>query len=368
MLEISLRKRLPQFTLEIDLRAEAGLTVLFGPSGGGKSMTLRAVAGLVRPDAGRIVVAGRVLFDSAAGVNLPPQQRRVGFVMQDYALFPHMTVAENIAYGLARRPREEVRRAVAEMLRLMELEGLEARRPAQLSGGQQQRVALARALVTQPQVLLLDEPFAALDVSLREQLRRELRTVQRHFRIPTLFVTHDLAEAYFLAERIAVMDAGRVLQVGTPHEVVHRPANLRVARATGARNVLTGRVLAASELGLTVQVGEAALATPPYPFTVGALVHLCIRPEQVILLKREGNGAAENRFRGEIVEEMTNGLSYRLLFRLADPRLTPERGHDLEVVLPPHVYDSLGIAHEKHWSLYVRPQGIHVIAAEPAAP
>jgi molybdate transport system ATP-binding protein len=367
MLEICLRKRLSSFTLEIDLHAEAGLTVLFGPSGSGKSMTLRAVAGLMRPDAGRIVVAGRVLFDAQAGINLPPQQRRVGFVMQDYALFPHMTVAENVAYGLAGRPRDEVRRAVAEMLHLMELDGLEARRPAQLSGGQQQRVALARALVTRPQVLLLDEPFAALDATLREQLRHELQTIQRHFRIPTLFVTHDLAEAYFLAERMAVVDEGRVLQIGTPHEVVYRPADLRVARATGARNVLTGRVLTASAAGLTVQIGQTTLTTPPYPFAVGALVHLCIRPEQIILIKREGDGAPENRFRGEIVEEMTNGLSYRLLFRSAGPRLLPEQGHDLEIVLPPHVYDALGIAHEKHWSLCVRPQGIHVIAAGPQA-
>jgi molybdate transport system ATP-binding protein len=360
VLEILLRKRLPQFSLDISLRVGPGVTVLFGPSGSGKSMTLHAVAGLVRPDAGRIAINGRVLFDSETGINVPPQQRRVGFVMQDYALFPHMTVAENIAYGLAGRPRSERARAVNDMVRLMELEGLEARRPAQLSGGQQQRVALARALVTHPQVLLLDEPFAALDTTLREQLRREFHAIQQRFSIPTLFVTHDLAEAYLLADVMAVMDKGHILQIGSPHEVIYRPTDLRVARATGARNLLAGRVASASDQGLTVEVGQTTLVTPPYPFAVGSAVYLSIRPEQVVLLKREG--CEINHFRGEVIEEMTNGLSYSLLVRVAGPRLVPERSHDLEIVLPPHVYEALGIAQEKHWSLCVRPQGIHLIA------
>jgi molybdate transport system ATP-binding protein len=361
MLEVRLYKRLPGFSLEVDLHLDPCLTVLFGPSGSGKSMTLRAIAGLLRPDAGRIAINGRVLFDSEAGICLPPQQRRVGFVMQDYALFPHMTVAENIAYGLARLPKPQRQQAVSEMLRLMQLEGLEGRYPSQLSGGQQQRVALARALVTRPQVLLLDEPFAALDVSLREGLRQELREVQRRFQVPTLFVTHDLAEAHLLADYMAVVHRGRVLQVGSPQEVMQRPTNLEVARATGARNILKGVVIGSSVQGLRVQVGEVALTAPAYPFAVGEPVHVVIRPEQVILLKREWTGEVVNGLRGHIVGEMTNGLACHLLFRTDGPRLALDAPHDLDITLPPHVYDALGIAHEKRWPIAIRPQGIHLI-------
>lgn len=367
VLVIRLRKRLPDFSLDIALQAGGGVTVLFGPSGGGKSMTLQAVAGLLRPDAGRIAINGHVLYDSEAGIHLPPQQRRVGFVMQDYALFPHMTIAQNIAYGLAGLPKSDRRQAVDKMLRLMELDGLEARRPSQLSGGQQQRVALARALVTRPQVLLLDEPLAALDVALRQGVRQELRKIQERFQVPILFVTHDLAEAHLLADRIAVIHQGRVLQIGPSRHVVYHPATLEVARATGARNILQGVVTGASPQDLQVRVGELTLTTPAFPFTEGQVVHLTIRPEQVVLLKRERLEGEENPLHGRIISEMTDGLTYHLLFRADGPRLAPEVPHDLEIILPPHVYDTLGIAQEKQWHVAIRPQGIHLIAANQGA-
>ncbi|MGD8626551.1 MAG: ATP-binding cassette domain-containing protein, partial [Anaerolineae bacterium] len=197
MLLVDVRLRLAEFDIRARIEAERGITVLFGPSGSGKSLTLQCVAGLIRPDAGRIVVGERVVFDSESGVALPPQQRRVGYVPQDYALFPHMTVAGNVGFGLDGWPRGKARQAVEEMLALMGLGEMATRPPGELSGGQQQRIALARALVRQPQALLLDEPFAALDAPIRAQLRRLVRDLQRRFRLPTLFVTHDLSEASF---------------------------------------------------------------------------------------------------------------------------------------------------------------------------
>ncbi len=220
MLEILLRKRLPEFFLDVSLRVGPGVTVLFGPSGSGKSMTLHAVAGLVRPDAGRIIIGDRVLFDSETGINLPPQQRRVGFVMQDYALFPHMTVAENIAYGLTGRPKPERAQAVADMVRLMELEGLEARRPAQLSGGQQQRVAIARALVAEPKLVLADEPTGNLDTRASDEIASLLRQVANEWGRSVVMVTHDAHVASY-ADRIVFLRDGRIVDESRtdPHDV-----------------------------------------------------------------------------------------------------------------------------------------------------
>ena len=363
MLEICVRKRLSDFSLDVELQTEGGVTVLFGPSGSGKSLTLQLVAGLQHADAGRITVNGHVLYDATQGIWLPPQQRRVGLVMQDYALFPHMTVLQNITYGLAGRPPAARQQAVQEMLKLMQLIGLEKRYPSQLSGGQQQRVALARALVIQPRALLLDEPFAALDVALRQDLRQELQQIQRRFPVPTLFVTHDLAEAHLLADRIAVIYQGRVLQVGPPREVVEHPATLAVARATGTRNIFLGHVTQASMQGLTVQVGQVTLLAPPYPFTIGQAVHVIVRPEHVLLLKHDQLANEANLLRGHIVVAMTDGLSYHLHFRADAPRLSPDAPHDLEIVLAPPLYNALNIDRQKDWHVAIRPQGIHLIGA-----
>jgi molybdate transport system ATP-binding protein len=219
MLEIRIRKQLRDFALDIELTASGGITVLFGRSGSGKSMTLACVAGLATPDEGRIVVNGRCFYNSQANINLPPQQRRVGFVSQDYLLFPHLTVAQNVAFGLVRQSRPEREVIVAEALTWLGLEALARQRPHELSGGQQQRVALARALVTRPQVMLLDEPFSALDSPTRLRLRQDLLRLQEELKVPMLFVTHDLAEARLMGERMALVADGRVLQVDTPDRV-----------------------------------------------------------------------------------------------------------------------------------------------------
>ncbi len=221
---------------DVDLDIGPGeLVALLGPSGCGKTTLLRVVAGLDRPDAGRVTIAGRDVTDA------PPGPRRCGIVFQSYALFPNLTVAANVAFGMAgRRTRGDRRRRVAELLDLIGLPDVADRHPAQLSGGQQQRVALARALAIDPAVLLLDEPLSALDAKVRGRLRAEVRRIQRRLTLSTLLVTHDQEEALTMADRVAVMDAGRVLQVGTPLEVYARPNGRAVAEFVGTMNVLPG--------------------------------------------------------------------------------------------------------------------------------
>ncbi|GIK56984.1 MAG: ATP-binding cassette domain-containing protein [Chloroflexi bacterium] len=234
MLHIQIQKQLRDFPLDVTLELPAAVTVLFGRSGMGKSMTLACVAGLATPDAGRIVVNGSTFYDSANGINLPPQQRRVGYVTQDYLLFPHLTVAQNVAFGLIKQTRQERETIVQEALSWLGLEQLAQQRPRELSGGQQQRVALARALVIHPQVLLLDEPFSALDSPTRIRLRQDLLRLQREQNVPVLFVTHDLAEAMLLGEQMAVIADGRLLQLDTPQQVRQRPASPLVAELVGS--------------------------------------------------------------------------------------------------------------------------------------
>lgn len=224
---VRLRKRLPGFDLDVEWTCGGGLTVLFGYSGAGKSLTLRALAGLLRPDEGRVALDGEVLFDSMRGVNVPPQRRGLGYVPQDCALFPHMTVAENVAYGLASLPRLVRTERRDEMLAALGLTALVGKRPRELSGGQRQRVALARALAPRPRALLLDEPFSALDAPLRAEMRDLVRT---GFGVPVVLVTHDLYEAYTLADTMIVYGGDGSVQAGAPCEVFARPDTPAIER------------------------------------------------------------------------------------------------------------------------------------------
>lgn len=374
LLEISIQKRLQAFTLDVELEAGAGITVLFGPSGAGKTLTLEAVAGLLTPDAGYIAVNGECVFDGARGVNVPPQRRRVGYVMQDYALFPHLTAAENIAFGLTGLSAGEKRRMVEEMLEIMRLEGLGDRRPHQLSGGQQQRVALARALITRPRVLLLDEPFAALDTPLRSRLRRDLLEVKQRFDLPILFVTHDLEEAHMLADQMAVYDEGRVLQVGPPREVLQRPANRTVARFTGAKNIFSGQVIYAGDEGLRIATRRATLWAPPAPYAVGTRLDCCVRPEHITLVHPErsiSRSEPEVQLTGRILEELDQGTYYTLFFHIDEPADTGSRVGgamiDLEIDLSSHAYRRLGVVRQKQWTVAIKQSAVHILgpAREP---
>ena len=235
---VDIKKNLGRFQLDVRFRAEDGVTCLLGPSGCGKSMTLKCIAGIEKPDCGRIELDDRVLFDAEKKIDLPPQQRRVGYLFQSYALFPNMTVRQNILCGLRREKNLAAReQKLREMLRLMRLEGLEKHRPSQLSGGQQQRVALARILVSEPQLLLLDEPFSALDGHLRDALKIELRDLLAQFGHEVLMVTHDRTEAYNMSREIAVMDAGRLLTVRPTKQLFADPGSVEAAALTGCKNI-----------------------------------------------------------------------------------------------------------------------------------
>ncbi len=300
---------------------------LLGPSGCGKTTTLNLIAGFLEPTRGRIRIDGQ----DVTGV--PAYRRALGVVFQNYALFPHLTVFENIAFGLRMRrvPPREMERRVGEALALVHLEGYERAWPAQLSGGMQQRVALARALVIQPRVLLLDEPLAALDKKLREEMRAELREIQRAVRITTIFVTHDQEEALGLSDRIAVMDRGRIEQLATPRAIYERPAARFVADFIGASNILPVRVLAvrAGEAEVEVEGTGRLLVQQPGrgALAPGARAELLIRPERVRLLPAEDDGP--NTLPARIVS-----LTY--LGSRTDARVELKGGRPLLVSLDEH--------------------------------
>lgn len=267
----------------IDVPAEQfSVVVLFGPSGCGKTTMLRCLAGLERPQAGTIRYGSETWFEAERGVFVSPQKRGVGYVFQEYALFPHMSVESNIAYGLYDVASDERRRRVGAMLDLFDLNGLAGRYPSQLSGGQQQRVALARSLVRRPRLLLLDEPLSALDSALREQIRSSLRSILSEFRIPVILVTHDRIEASALADQIIVMHDGRVAQTGTAQDVFGRPATLEVARFVNMETVVAGNVVHHTDGVAEVAINEARIvARAPSP--IAGTVHVCIRGEDVVL-------------------------------------------------------------------------------------
>jgi len=266
---------------EVSLQVRRGeLMTLLGPSGCGKTTLLNLVAGFLTPDAGEIAI------DGARVTDLPTYRREIGMTFQNYALFPHMSVASNVGYGLrARRlDKAEIARRVAAALDVVKLTGLEDRKPRQLSGGQQQRVALARALVVRPKVLLLDEPFSALDRNLRGAMQVELREIQRKLDVTTIFVTHDQSEALSLSDRIAVMAEGRIRQLGTPDDVYRRPADRFVASFVGDVNVLRARLERHGGATATVALGTAHVTVPSRPLdgaTPGSPVDVFVRPEDL---------------------------------------------------------------------------------------
>jgi iron(III) transport system ATP-binding protein len=286
------------------------LFFLLGPSGCGKTTLLRHLAGFYQPD------EGRILFDNKDVTRLPAHQRNTGMVFQNYALWPHLTVEKNVAFGLEERrlPRAEIDRRVTEALRAVRLEELARRKIHEMSGGQQQRVALARALVVRPACLLLDEPLSNLDSKLRLEMRQEIRRICREFQLTSIYVTHDQQEALSIADRIAILNAGQLLQVGAPAEIYRHPRNRFVAEFIGEGNFLTGHIASRNEL-LEVNLGNRSLlaAVPHDPGIIsGSPVTLCLRPEAIRIVENQPSVQA---WRAKLLETVYLGQVAQHLFR-----------------------------------------------------
>ena len=287
---------------------QATALVLFGPSGSGKTTVLRSIAGLEWPERGRIRFISRTWLDTAAGIRVAPQDRQIGYMAQDYALFPTHTVAGNIAYGLSALTAAERNRRVDEMVELFQLRGLETSKPRELSGGQQQRVALARAVAPRPQLLLLDEPLSALDIPTRMQLRGELRTLLKRLALPSIIVTHDWAETLSLGDLVAVMGEGQVIQVGSPQEVFCRPANATVAQIVGVETVIEGHVIEEADGLATVRV-NGTLLKGLGGYAIGSPVFVCVRAEDVVLEQGStGLTSARNHLNGKVIGIIPHGV------------------------------------------------------------
>ncbi len=325
-LEVSIEKAFDGFTLRSEFSAGSGATAILGASGCGKSMTLRCIAGIVRPDKGRIVLDGRTLFDSERHIDLPPQQRGVGLLFQNYALFPNMTVEQNVLCGLKQEKDKAARKKLCtEMLRAMRLEPLAKRFPAELSGGQQQRTALARILVGKPGILMLDEPFSALDSYLREEVEGEVGALLTAFAGTALLVTHNRDEAYRLCPNMIVMDKGQVLRAGTTKEVFADPRTCTAAQLTGCKNILLCTRLDAhtvrlsgweTTLRLTAEVPEGctAIGVRAHDFTPCASDAENALPVRVI-------SSNENPFDWNMIC-VAPGDTARLWWKVSKPTLT----------------------------------------------
>lgn len=365
--------------LDATLMCRSGeLTALVGPSGSGKTTILRAIAGLLRPRQGRIACNHTTWFDGDAGIWLPPQQRAVGMVFQDYALFPHMSALANVAIavapparsakaslpdqtGIAKLPTDRQQRA-RELLAMVNLEGLEHRRPSALSGGQKQRVALARALARSPQILLLDEPFSAVDQMTRDRLKRELAKLRVSLDIPIVLVTHDLDEALALADEICVLSRGRTLQQGSPDEVRLRPLSPVVARLMGQTNIFSGELLVAARDG---QPGAIAFGGTQLElantgaFKVGEQLAWLVPGDHVVLHRRHrpSHGERENPLSGRIIDMTVLGEQTALTLQLA-----ANDDAVLNFKMPTHAARRNALAQGEEVVVSLLAEGIHLMA------
>lgn len=308
MLKAVFRKDFPDFSLDVALTSREGVTALFGPSGSGKTMTLQCIAGLTTPDTGRIELDGRALFDSFMQIDVKPRQRSIGFVFHNYALFPHMTIFQNILFGIQHLPHQEAAARVEDIAIKMRIQHLLRRRPSEISAGQQQRTALARALITEPKLLLLDEPFSALDTLTKSHLESEFIELQRFYSGHVLFVTHNLEEAYRLSGLIAVYDAGRIAQIGPRREIIQRPATLNTALLTGVRNCWPAYIISQDEDSAMVQLtGCGIILTIAHHcagLTPGMLVWAGIRTENTGISDHPGPNIIP-----AVITRITEGVS-----------------------------------------------------------
>ncbi|KXS44393.1 MAG: molybdate ABC transporter, ATP-binding protein [Methanolobus sp. T82-4] len=312
------------FTLDAKFEMGDELVVLFGRSGSGKTTALQCISGLLEPNGGKIIVNDKVYFDCHKRINLPVQERSLGYVFQNYALFPHMDVKKNIAYGLKGWSDGEKESRVNEMLRLLHIEGLEDNYPSQLSGGQKQRVALARALAPKPDILLLDEPFSALDMVVRLNLRDKIKDIQRELGIPVLFITHNHVEAFTIADKIIVFHDGRVQQLGTPEDVFYHPKNHHVAELVGMSNLFRDAIVKEVDpaSGTIVVQSEEMLVRAEHPaIEKGTKISWGIRPENLRVLRKIGDGTGmqdENIFDATVKSIVNKGSSKVIVLKIKE--------------------------------------------------
>ncbi len=317
---IDIQKKLPSYTLDISFTAEEEALGILGSSGSGKSMTLRCIAGIETPTSGTIVLNNRVLYDSRKGINLPSRDRRVGYVFQNYALFPHLSVAQNIAYGLKGQSKNAIYRQLAEQLEQVKLVGMGDRYPHQLSGGQQQRVALARALATEPDILLLDEPFSALDTHLRSELEKQLIKTLSLYQGITLFVSHNLEEAYRICQNLIVLSAGKVVAEGQKQTIFDHPGSITVAQLTGCKNYSRIQPIAAHQIhaldwNCTLQTVESVLSMH---------THVGMRAHQITFLE---NPTQTNTFPTWLASTSETPHRMTLYLKLGEPPVDSDDYH-----------------------------------------
>jgi iron(III) transport system ATP-binding protein len=335
---------------------EGSLYTFLGPSGCGKTTTLRCIAGLERPERGRITIDEKAVFDVGERLYVPTNRRPIGMVFQSYAIWPHMTVFENVAYPLVvrRRPKSEIKRRVEDVLKVVGLHGLEDRPAPKLSGGQQQRVAFARALVNEPKVLLLDEPLSNLDAKLREQMRFEIKALQRRVNITSIYVTHDQAEALAISDQIAVMHGGKLIEVGSPHELYSRPKRKFTATFLGLTNLIEGRVL---DLGGDSKPGRIETSKGTFSFMPATGLErnqkavLSIRPEHIQVHKQKPQDL-ENVVEGTVKDAVFMGDAYHCVIAVGD------------VLLRVHTHPFLSMSPGERVYLHLDPRSCNGLPAE----
>jgi len=312
-LAVQIEKKLAEFTLDVSLTAGEEPLSILGPSGAGKTMLLRCIAGLEKPDRGRVALKDHVFYDSEKGIRVAARERRIGMLFQHYALFPHKTVAENIAFGLPQLPPAEQTARISGFIERMHLSGLEGRYPRDLSGGEQQRAALARAMAIEPEAMLLDEPLSALDTHLRSQMEAQLQETFAAFRRPAILVTHNIEEAYRMSKDLLVLSRGRVAAFGPKAEILRRPPTMEVARLTGCKNFSRARAIGTNEVealdwGIRLRVAQTIEKPPAF---VGIRAHMIEFPESA-----GGANASENIFPCRAVRSSETPFRITLYLRL----------------------------------------------------
>ncbi len=357
MLEVKIKRALPGFDLDVAFSVDSEVLGILGPSGSGKTMTLQCIAGLIRPDQGLIRLNNRILFDSSKRMNLPSQVRKVGFVFQNYALFPHLTTFQNIAYGIQNYPKQEVKGRVETLIDKMKLNGLQKRYPKQLSAGQQQRVAIARALASEPEVLLLDEPFSALDSLVKEQLELEVMNLQQFYKGSIILVTHDLAEAYRLSSRLAVYESGRVAQCDQKSKVISSPVNRKVAELTRFTNLINGCITEIRDSSVRVMVPELGTnlevaANGHEGLVVNQSVIIGIRPEYIQIAQ----GPSQNAFLSSLDRMVESVATLNCFFCL---NTSSSCSHYLETIFPKS--DTRLLSNGQPYYLYLPPEHLAII-------